>query len=217
MMRMIMLFLVGLCHLVSAQSFVPSGEKPPAVPREFRGAWSACVYNIDWPSRKGLSAGAQQAELVRILNKMQSLNMNALIFQVRPNADAVYQSSLEPWSSWISGTMGRSPGYDPLSFCIREAHARGIEVHAWFNPFRALPNANMPAASNHVSRTNPSVIRTFKSYKWMDPASSWTRNHALKVMLDVVRRYDIDGLHICLLYTSPSPRDQRGSRMPSSA
>lgn len=143
-----------------------------------------------------MSAGSQQAELRAILNRMRSLNMNAIIFQVRPNADAAYNSSIEPWSPWISGTMGRSPGYDPLSFCISEAHARGIEVHAWFNPFRALPNSSMPASSNHVTRTNPSVIRQFKSYSWMDPASSFTRSHALKVMMDVVRRYDIDGLHI---------------------
>lgn len=196
MLRLTIILLMALSGLLPAQSYAPSRERPPAVPREFRGAWSACVYNIDWPSRKGLSAASQQSELRSILNKMQSLNMNALIFQVRPNADAVYRSSLEPWSSWISGTMGRSPGYDPLDYCIREAHARGIEVHAWFNPFRALPNHSMPAASNHVTRTNPSVIRRFKSYSWMDPASSWTRNHALKVMMDVVRRYDIDGLHI---------------------
>lgn len=196
MLRLTSILLLGLLGSLSAQSYSPSREQPPAVPREFRGAWSACVYNIDWPSRKGMSAASQQAELRSILNKMQSLNMNALIFQVRPNADAVYRSSLEPWSSWISGTMGRSPGYDPLDFCIREAHGRGIEVHAWFNPFRALPNKSMPAASNHVTRTNPSVIRSFKSSSWMDPASSWTRNHALKVMMDVVRRYDIDGLHI---------------------
>ncbi|MDQ8190804.1 glycoside hydrolase family 10 protein [Roseibacillus persicicus] len=196
MLRFVAILLLGLFQSCFAQTFSPSREQPPAVPREFRGAWSACVYNIDWPSRKGMSAGSQQAELRAILNRMQSLNMNAIIFQVRPNADAVYNSSLEPWSSWISGTMGRSPGYDPLSFCISEAHARGIEVHAWFNPFRALPNSSMPTARNHVTRTNPSVIRKFKSYSWMDPASSWTRSHALKVMMDVVRRYDIDGLHI---------------------
>ncbi|MBK1832555.1 family 10 glycosylhydrolase [Roseibacillus ishigakijimensis] len=196
MIRAITSLLLLFTLWAGAQTFSPSKERPPAVPREFRGAWSACVYNIDWPSRKGLSAGSQQAELRSILNRMQSLNMNALIFQVRPNADAVYQSSLEPWSPWISGTMGRSPGYDPLAFCIREAHARGIEVHAWFNPFRALPNAEMAASSNHVSRTHSSQMKRFKSYLWMDPASSWTRSHALKVMMDVVRRYDIDGLHI---------------------
>lgn len=178
------------------QSYGPTRERPPAVPREFRGAWSACVYNIDWPSRKGLSAASQQAELRGILNRMKAMNMNALIFQVRPNADAVYRSSIEPWSSWLTGTMGRSPGYDPLQFCVEEAHARGIEVHAWFNPFRALPNASMPASRDHVSRTNPSVIRRFKTYKWMDPANSFTRERALRVMMDVVRRYDIDGLHI---------------------
>lgn len=193
---LVTILLLSFSHSIFAQAFVSSTEKPPPVPREFRGAWSACVYNIDWPSRKGLSVASQQAELRRILNKMQSLNMNAIVFQVRPNADAVYRSSLEPWSSWISGTMGASPGYDPLEFCVREAHARAIEVHAWFNPFRALPNASMPTARNHVTRTNPSVIRRFKSYKWMDPASSWTRNHALKVMMDVVNRYDIDGVHI---------------------
>lgn len=196
MIRSVVILLLSLSWLLPAQSFSPSGERPPAVPREFRGAWSACVYNIDWPSRKGLAVGVQQAELRAILDRMQSLNMNAIIFQVRPNADAVYRSSLEPWSSWISGTMGRSPGYDPLEFCVREAHARGIEVHAWFNPFRALPNHSMPAASNHVTRAKPSVIRRFKNSSWMDPASSWTRSHALKVMMDVVRRYDIDGLHI---------------------
>ena len=108
---------IGLASLTFGQSYSASGEQPPAVPREFRGAWSACVYNIDWPSRAGLSAASQQAELRNILNKMQAMKMNALIFQVRPNADAVYQSSIEPWSSWISGTMGRSPGYDPLAFC----------------------------------------------------------------------------------------------------
>ena len=181
---------------VSAQEYRPSREKPAVLPREFRGAWAACVYNIDWPSRKGLSAGAQQAELRRILDKMASLNMNALIFQVRPNADAVYRSSIEPWSPWLTGTMGKSPGYDPLAYCISQAHARGIEVHVWFNPFRALPNASQPASSNHVSRTHPSVIKRFKISKWMDPSSSFTRSRALTVMMDVVKRYDIDGLHI---------------------
>ena len=134
------LFLAGLAL---GQTYQASREKPPVIPREFRGAWSACVYNIDWPSRKGLSVGAQKAEMVAMLNKMASLKMNALIFQVRPNADAVYSSRYEPWSHWISGSMGKSPGYDPLAYCLQQAHARGIEVHAWFNPFRALPNKDL--------------------------------------------------------------------------
>ena len=188
--------MVGMTGWGWGQDYGPSREKVPMVPREFRGTWVACVYNIDWPSRKGLSAGSQQAELRRILDRMAGLNMNAIIFQVRPNADAVYRSSLEPWSPWVSGTMGKSPGYDPLAYCISQAHARGIEVHAWFNPFRALPNASMSASASHVTRSNPSVVRRFKSYKWMDPSSSWTRQRALTVILDVVRRYDVDGVHI---------------------
>ena len=182
--------------LASAQRYSPSRETPPMVTREFRGAWVACVYNIDWPSRKGLSAGAQQAELRAMLDQMVRLNLNAMIFQVRPHGDAVYRSRMEPWSPWLTGSMGKSPGYDPLAYCISQAHARGIEVHAWFNPYRALPNASMATSSNHVTRTHPSVIRRFKNYKWMDPASSFTRQRALSVILDVTRRYDVDGIHI---------------------
>ena len=111
-----------------SQNYSPSRERPPVVTREFRGAWAACVYNIDWPSRKGLSASAQKAELRAMLDQMARLKLNALIFQVRPNADAVYKSSTEPWSSWLTGTMGQSPGYDPLAYCISQAHARGIEA-----------------------------------------------------------------------------------------
>lgn len=187
---------LGLTLVLGAQTYVPSREKVPTAPREFRGAWVACVYNIDWPSRKGLSAGSQQAELRRVLDKMASLRMNAVIFQVRPNADAVYKSRYEPWSPWLTGTMGRSPGYDPLAYCIQEAHARGIEVHAWFNPFRALPSASMPASSSHITRTHPSLIRRFKSYKWMDISQSFAHKRALSVIADVVERYDIDGVHI---------------------
>ena len=142
-------------------NYVQSRETPPPFPREFRAAWVACVYNIDWPSKPGLSSSTQKQQLVAILDKAASLKLNAIIFQVRPNADAVYYSSLEPYSSWISGKMGKSSGYDPLKFCIEQAHARGIEVHAWFNPFRALPNKSMYAASNHVSKKNPRWVKNY--------------------------------------------------------
>lgn len=179
-----------------AQNYSPSRETPPTVTREFRGTWIACVYNIDWPSRKGLSARAQQGELRAMLDQIDRLKLNAVIFQVRPHGDALYQSRYEPWSPWLTGTMGRSPGYDPLAYCISQAHARGIEVHAWFNPFRALPNKSMNTSRNHVCRTHPSLIRNFKSYKWMDPAHPTTRQRALSVILDVTRRYNVDGIHI---------------------
>jgi len=192
----ILLLACLLCVSASAQSFAPSNERPTAITREFRGAWIACIYNLDWPSSAGLSASAQQAEMRAMLDKLAALKINAVIFQVRPECDAVYASSIEPWSSWLTGSMGRSPGYDPLAYCVQQAHARGIEVHAWFNPFRALSNNSRSVASSHVSRAAPQITRKFGSMTWCDPASPSTRARALQVILDVVRRYDIDGVHL---------------------
>src|SRR5580698_7075616 len=104
---------------------------------EFRGAWVATVYNLDWPSKPGLSAAEQQNQLRALLNRAAQLKLNAILLQIRPASDAFYASKREPWSAFLSGKQGVSPGYDPLAFAITEAHARGIELHAWFNPFRA--------------------------------------------------------------------------------
>jgi uncharacterized lipoprotein YddW (UPF0748 family) len=185
-----------LASVLMAQPYRPVKENIPAVTREFRGAWAAVIYNIDWPSKSTLSAAAQKAEMVAILNRMVELRMNALIFQVRPQCDAVYESSREPWSSWLTGTMGTSPGYDPLAFTVAEAHRRGIEVHAWFNPFRAQANAATPVAPNHISRSAPNLTKQYATMKWCDPAIPETRTRALAAMLDVARRYDVDGIHI---------------------
>lgn len=196
MLLRMLLLLTCLVPLVSAQGFRPSGATPPPLAREFRGAWSACIYNLDWPSRSGLSAAQQQAELKALIEKMSRLNLNALIFQVRPQCDAVYSSSIEPWTPWLVGRMGQSPGYDPLSVAIREAHRRGIEVHAWFNPFRALSNVSSFASPNHLSHAAPELTRRYGSLLWCDPAKAATRQRALRVMLDVLQRYDVDGIHI---------------------
>ena len=123
MFRALSLLLALGLTAASAQSYAPVNESPPALAREFRGAWIATIYNIDWPSSSGLSAGAQQSELKGILDKVASLKMNAVIFQVRPQCDAAYSSSIEPWTASLTGTMGRSPGYDPLAYCIQQAHA----------------------------------------------------------------------------------------------
>lgn len=191
-------FLVSCLLTASAvaQSYVPVSSRPPAIAREFRGAWIACIYNIDWPSSSGLSASAQQAEMRGILDKLVALKMNAVIFQVRPQCDAVYSSPIEPWSTWLTGTMGRSPGYDPLAYCIKEAHARGIEVHAWFNPFRALSNNSQQVAGNHITRTLPQITKRYGTMTWCDPAYADTRTRALSVILDVIKRYDVDGVHL---------------------
>lgn len=182
--------------LLVAQNYVPIRDTPPPITREFRAAWVAAVHNIDWPSEKGLSAAAQQAEARAILDKLVSLKMNAVILQVRPHADALYASSIEPWSPWLTGTMGKKPGYDPLAYWIQQGHARGIEVHAWFNPFRALSNKDHATSANHISRTKPHIIKRYGSMLWCDPSHPETRSQALSVILDVVRRYDVDGVHL---------------------
>lgn len=172
---------------------------PPPAPREFRAAWVSTVANIDWPSRNNLTMAKQQAEALAILDRAQALHLNAIVLQVRPSADAIYPSELEPWSEFLTGQQGRAPkgGYDPLQFWIEQAHARGLELHAWFNPYRARhATAKSPLARNHIANTNPEAVKTYGRYLWMDPGESAASQRTLDVILDVVRRYDIDGVHI---------------------
>ena len=176
-----------------------AGDVPPPAPREFRAAWVSTVANIDWPSKPNLSAEKQQAEAIAILDRARALNLNAIVLQVRPAADAIYPSKLEPWSEYLTGAQGQAPQpwYDPLKFWITQAHARGLELHAWFNPYRArLNGARSPAAPNHITRTNPAAVKSYGKYLWMDPGEDAAVKQTLDVVLDVVRRYDIDGVHI---------------------
>jgi uncharacterized lipoprotein YddW (UPF0748 family) len=170
-------------------------QSPPLPPREFRAAWIATVHNIDWPSKPGLSAETQQGELRAIMQRAADLKLNAVIFQVRPQCDAFYESS-EPWSRFLTGTMGQSPGYDPLAYAIREAHARGLELHAWFNPFRALSSTNVSVSSRHVTKRHPGWVRRYGSQLWLDPGEPAARAYSMGIILDVLRRYDVDGIHI---------------------
>ena len=149
---------------------VQSLTAPPPVRREFRGVWVASVDNIDWPSVPGLSTREQQDELVAMLDRAVALKLNAVILQVRPSADALYASPYEPWSEYLTGKMGRAPNpwYDPLEFAVNEAHKRGLELHAWFNPYRA----RHPSARSRPSPRNGWLTR--KSRKWALPSAAWT-------------------------------------------
>jgi len=172
---------------------------PPAPLREFRAVWIATVGNSCWPSKPGLTTAQQKAELLAILDRAASLKMNAVIFQVRPACDALYQSGLEPWSEYLTGVQGRAPSpfYDPLAFAIAEAHKRGLELHAWFNPFRARHFQSVsPVAAGHISRTHPELVRTYAKYLWLDPGDPAVRDYSLRVVLDVLNRYDVDGIHL---------------------
>ena len=154
-----LLSLVALCVFTALQAaaWQQVNENAPEPAREFRAVWVSTVYNLDWPSRAGLSAAQQKQELLAILNKAVQLRLNAIILQIRPNGDALYSSNIEPWSAWLSGP-GVNPGYDPLAFAIAEAHKRGLELHAWFNPFRATISGR-PVGKKHISFNNPSLLK----------------------------------------------------------
>ncbi len=171
----------------------------PPLPREFRAAWVATVDNIDWPSKRDLSTEQQKDELKAIIDRARTLHLNALVFQVRPSADALYASKLEPWSEYLTGLQGQAPkpAWDPLAYAVAECHKVGIELHCWFNPYRVLhPSQKGPLATNNLAKTNPGVVKEYGKYLWMDPGEPAVQKRSLDVMIDVVKRYDIDGVHI---------------------
>jgi uncharacterized lipoprotein YddW (UPF0748 family) len=192
-------FLIAAAFALGAPGLTSAQDAPPDFQREFRGVWVASVANIDWPSKPGLTSWQQQAELLAILDRARTLNLNAVLLQVRPAADALYASKLEPWSAYLTGLEGRAPEpyYDPLTFAVREAHARGLELHAWFNPYRARhASAFSPSAQTHISVTHPQLVKAYGRYLWMDPGEPAVLKRTLDVMMDVVKRYDVDGIHI---------------------
>lgn len=192
-------FLPAVLLLAAACAGAPRGPvdlTPPPVTREMRGLWVATVANIDWPSRKGLSMAEQKAELTAILDKAAATGFNTIVLQIRPADDALYSSSLEPWAAWLTGTQGQNPGYDPLALAVAESHARGLQLHAWINPFRAGNTADTAVlAPTHVYRTRPELVRVYGGNLWMDPGDPAARDRSIEVIRDIVTRYDIDGIH----------------------
>lgn len=161
-----------------------------------RGVWIATVANIDWPSRNSLSADQQRAELTDLFDRASAAGFNAVILQVRPAADALYASAIEPWGAMLTGHQGTDPGYDPLAFAVEEAHARGLQIHAWINPFRAGNTADSLAlASSHVFHTHREFVRAYGSQLWLDPGEPAAQDYVIGVISDIVRRYDVDALH----------------------
>lgn len=170
----------------------------PEVKREFRGAWIATVANINWPSSKNLSTEQQKAEAIKLLDLLKDTNFNAVVFQVRPSADALYKSNHEPWSCFLSGETGKSPSpyYDPLEFWVEEAHKRGLELHVWLNPYRAHHlSAGSVGSESMVRKASDHIVKLKNGMYWFDPASKKTQDHVSNVVKDIVDRYDIDGVH----------------------
>src|SRR3569833_1549119 len=201
---LVLFFAAGLLLAITA-----FGQAPPK--REFRGVWIATVQNIDWPSKKGLPSDSQKQELIKILNEHQKSGMNAIMLQIRPSADALYAKSREPWSIYLSGKQGLAPQpfYDPLKFAIDEAHKRAMELHAWFNPYRAsndLVDSNISA--HHLTRTHPEWFYTYGHKKYFNPGIPEVRDYIIAVIMDVVHNYDIDGVHFDD-YFYPYPEKQK--------
>lgn len=170
----------------------------PVVPREFRAAWVATVANINWPSKRNLTTEQQKQEAIALLDLLKNHNFNAVIFQVRPSADALYESSYEPWSYFLTGEIGKRPEpyYDPLAFWVEEAHKRGLELHVWLNPYRAHhTNGGEVTEKSMAKKAADYVVRLKNGMYWFDPADPRTQDHASRVVNDIVKRYDIDGVH----------------------
>jgi uncharacterized lipoprotein YddW (UPF0748 family) len=167
-------------------------------PREFRGVWVSCIWGADFPSKPGLSAQKQQAEWIALLEQVQAMNFNAVFLQVRPEGDALYDSKLEPWSHWLTGKQGQPPEpyYDPLQFAIDQCHQRNIELHAWFNPYRASNTGDDFQVAPHIAVTHPEVVYDWGNQRWMDPGAKVVQDLTYSVILDVVRRYDVDGVQL---------------------
>lgn len=187
--------LTGLAAPPSKRSAPPV----PEIPRELRALWIATKGNIDWPSKPGLPVATQQQELRNLLDIARQTGLNAVILQVRPQGDAFYESQLEPWSEYLTGREGTAPqpAWDPLTFAVREAHARGLELHAWINPFRAKSETSRsPIAPSNFAARRPDLARNYGNLVWLDPGEPAVRDHGLRVIADLVKRYDIDALHM---------------------
>ncbi|MYT25343.1 family 10 glycosylhydrolase [Streptomyces sp. SID7760] len=163
---------------------------------EFRAMWIASVENVDWPSESGLGAGEQRDELIRLLDAAVARRLNAVILQVRPAADAMWPGAREPWSQWLTGEQGEDPGWDPLGTAVAEAHARGLELHAWFNPYR-VANHTDPGrlAEGHPARRNPDWTVAYNKKLYYNPGLPEVRAFVQEAMLDAVSRYEVDGVH----------------------
>ncbi|MFJ9864954.1 glycoside hydrolase family 10 protein [Streptomyces sp. NPDC101165] len=194
--------LAALSTLATAQGAAAAPGRPdphwpwPRAAAEMRGVWLATVSNRDWPSKSGLTADAQRAELIAHLDRAVRDRLNTVILQIRPTADALWPSPYEPWSEYLTGTQGRDPGWDPLGTAVREAHARGLELHAWFNPYRVATHTDPTRlAASHPARRHPDWVVPYGGKLYYNPGLPEVRAFVEQAMLDAVVRYPVDAVH----------------------
>lgn len=186
-MKKILLLLLFIYNIIGASAQLGSCPK-----REFRGTWIQCING----QFQGLSAQQMQANLTRQLDICKAAGINAVMFQVRGEADALYKSNYEPWSRFLTGTQGKDPGWDPLEWMIRECHKRNMELHAWINPFRAKTKGTTDLAANHPYMLHPDRFFSYDGLLIFDPGLEINHRYICAVAQDIVSRYDVDGLHI---------------------
>ncbi len=191
------MFLTILLFLLQCSSQKSSIEQVMPPKREFRGVWIASVANIDYPTKKTLSSAEQKREFINIMDNHQRLGINAVLVQVRAASDALYAKSFEPWSEWLTGTQGKAPEpyYDPMNFMIQQAHDRNMEFHAWLNLNRGTHGATRSVAPDHITRTKPEWFFTFSGAKVYDFGIPEVREYIVSVVRNIVRNYDVDGIH----------------------
>lgn len=177
---------------ITAQTPTPTMGDPMQPKREFRGAWIQCVNG----QFQGMSRERMQEELTRHLDALKRANANVVIFQVRPEFDALYRSTLEPWSRFLTGTQGADPGWDPLQWMIEQSHARGMELHAWINPYRAKTKGTRALSTTHPYHQRPQDFFQYGDLIVADPGLPQNRDYICRVVQDIISRYDVDGLHI---------------------
>ena len=163
---------------------------------EFRGVWIASVYNIDWPKTLD-NPEAQKQEFIEILDKLQSLNINAIFVQIRPTSDALYKSYINPWSKYLTGEQGKYPGYDPLQFMIEETHKRNMEFHAWLNPYRITTQGIdlNELVQNNPARIKPEWVLEFNNALFYDPENPEVIEYVAITVYEIIKKYDVDGIH----------------------
>lgn len=184
---------------------------------EFRGVWVTTVKMLDYPSRRHLKSDQLKAEFLEIVDSCQSIGANAIIFQIRPAADAFYDSPYEPWSEWLTGRQGRAPDpyYDPLEFMIEETHKRGMEFHAWINPYRAIATTGSAhIAPDHITRKKPEWFFNYGVNRYFNPGIPEVREYIIKIISDIVRRYDVDGIHFDDYFYPYPQRDANNKIIP---
>ena len=184
-------------NILESYNLLNNDNKIIKTKKEIRGVWIASVLNIDWPSKKRLSVEEQKQEFIKILDNVKEWNMNAVFVQIKPVGDAFYPSKFSPWSEYLTGKQGENPGYDPLEFMIEEAHKRNIEFHAWFNPYRLTMSGGIDKLSNdNIGKQRPDWTITYGGKLYLNPGIPEVNDYIVKSILEVVKKYDIDGVHM---------------------